>query len=328
MGPLFSVSNILKNDGDEVLNRINNVLKNIAYLFWFYIILDLLKIRKSFVTAILDFISTPLVIGELSISLGNVLAFFIIFQISIWISKFIRYFLDKEIYPRTKISIGAASTFSLLIKYAITFLGFLFALFAAGVELSKVAVGIGALGIGIGFGLKNIVNNFVSGIILAIERPIKIGDIVKVDEVEGVVKDIGLRASQIRTWDGSDVLVPNDSLISGKLTNRTFNDRRRRLEIELQLGMDIDAKLVMDLAINSAKTISELMKDPGPYVNYIGIIDGKSIFKVYGWINDYSIGMSVGADFKIAVYKALKEEGIEMSAPVIDVKYEQKLIEE
>jgi len=328
MGPLFSISNILKNDSDEVLSRINNVLKYIAYLFWFYIIFGLLKIRKSFISAILDFINTPLEIGELSISLGNVLAFFIIFQISIWISKFIRYFLDKEIYPRTKISLGTASTFSLLIKYSITFIGFLFALFAAGVELSKVAVGIGALGIGIGFGLKNIVNNFVSGIILAIERPLKIGDIVKVDDVEGVVKDIGLRASQIRTWDGSDVLVPNDSLISGKLTNRTFNDSTRRLEIELQLDMDIDAKLVMDLAINSAKTIPEIMKEPGPYGNYIGIVDGKSIIKVFAWVNDYSIGIQVGNDFKIAVYKALKDKGIEMSAPVIDVKYEQKLIKE
>ena len=328
MGPLFRFSNILKDDGDEVLKGLNKILKNIAYLFWFYIILDLLKIRKSFIDAIWNFIKTPLEIGELNISLGNVLAFFIILQISIWLSKFIRYFLDKEIYPRTEISIGVASTFSLLIKYAVIFLGFLFALFGAGVELSKVAVGIGALGIGIGFGLKNIVNNFVSGIILAIERPIKIGDIVKVDEVEGEVKDIGLRASQIRCWDGSDVLVPNDYLISGKLTNRTFDDKRRRLEIELQLDKDIDAKQVIDLAIEAAKTIPELMKKPGPYANYVGIIDGKSIVKIYGWVNDYSIGVKVGIDFKIAVYEALRSEGIHISAPVIDVTYKPKLIKE
>ena len=328
MGPLFHFSNILKDDGDEVLTRLNKILKNIAYIFWFYIVLDLLKIRKSFIDAIWNFINSPLEIGELNISLGNVLAFFIIFQISIWISRFIRYFFDKEIYPRTEISIGVASTFSLLIKYTITFIGFLFALFAAGVELSKVAVGIGTLGIGIGFGLKNIVNNFVSGIILAIERPIKIGDIVKVDEVEGEVKNIGLRASQISCWDGSDVLVPNDYLISGKLTNRTFDDKRRRLEIELQLDKDIDTKQVIDLAIEAAKTIPELMKKPGPYANYIGIIDGKSIVKIYGWVNDYSIGVKVGIDFKITVYKALKDEGIIISAPVIDVTYKRKLTKE
>ena len=81
----------------------------------------------------------------------------------------------------------------------------------------------------------------------------------------------------------------------------------------------------MNLAIEAAKTIPELMKKPGPYANYIGIIDGKSIVKVYGWVNDYSIGVKVGIDFKIAVYKALKEEGIELSAPVIDVTYKRKL---
>jgi len=328
MGPLFKYSNILKDDSEEVLDILNRILKYIAYLFWFYIILDLLKVRKSFVASILDFINTPLEVGELSISLGNILVFFIILQISIWISKFVRYFLDKEVYPRTRISVGAASTFSLLIKYSITFIGFLFALFGAGVELSKVAVGISALGIGVGFGLKNIVNNFVCGIILAIERPIKIGDIVEVDGVQGQVKDIGLRASQIRCWDGSDVLVPNDSLISGKLTNRTFDDRQRRLEVELKLDIDVDAKKVMDIAIKAAKTIPQLMKDPGPYANYDGIIDGKSVFKAYGWVSDYSIGRVVAIDLKIAVYKALKDEGIVMSAPVIDIKYLPKSMKE
>ena len=326
MGPLFRFSNILKDDGDAVLNGLSRILKNIAFLFWFYIILDLLKIRKSFIDAVLNFINTPLEVGTLSISLGNVLAFFIILHISIWISKFIRYFLDKEVYPRTNISVGAASTFSLLIKYAVIFLGFLFALFGAGVELSKLARGFGALGIGVGFGLKNIVNNFVSGIILAIERPIKIGDIVKVDDVEGEVKDIGLRASQIQTWNGSDVLVPNDSLISGKLTNRTFDNRKKRLETDVQVGVDVDIRNVINLIMDAVKTVPDLMEDPGPYVNYVGIIEGRSVLRVYGWINDVSLWREVGIDLKIAVFEAIRKEGIEISAPVIDVTYNQKLI--
>jgi small-conductance mechanosensitive channel len=328
LGPLFRFSNILKDDGDEVLNGLSRVLKNIAFLFWFYIILDLLKIRKSFFDAIWNFIKTPLEIGTLSISLGNVLAFFIILQISIWISTFIRYFLDKEIYPRTNVSIGVASTFSLLIKYSITFIGFLFALFGAGVELSELAIGFGALGIGVGFGLKNIINNFVSGIILAIERPIKIGDIVKVDDVEGEVKDIGLRASQIGTWDGSDVLVPNDSLISGKLTNRTFDNRIKRLDTEVQVGVEVDIRKVINLIMDAVKTVPDLMEDPEPYVNYIGIIEGKSVLKVYGWIHDLSLWRKVGIDLKIAVFEAIRKEGIEISAPVIDVTYKQKSIKE
>jgi len=284
MGPLFRFSNILKDDAEEVLSSLDRILRNIAFLFWFYIILDLLKIRKSFIDAIMNFINTPLEVGTLSISLGNVLAFFIILQISIWLSKFVRYFLDKEIYPRTNVSIGVAST------------------------------------------LKNIINNFVSGIILAIERPIKIGDIVQVDAVEGVVKDIGLRASQIRTWDGSDVLVPNDSLISGKLTNKTFDDRMKRLETEVQVGVEVDIRKLMDLIMEAVKTVPDLMENPGPYINYMGIIEGKSVLKIYGWINDVSLGRKVGIDLKIAVFEAIRKEGIEISAPVIDVTYNQKLI--
>ena len=166
----------------------------------------------------------------------------------------------------------------------------------------------------------------MSGIILAIERPIKIGDIVKVDDVEGEVKDIGLRASQIQTWNGSDVLVPNDSLISGKLTNRTFDNRKKRLETDVQVGVDVDIRNVINLIMDAVKTVPDLMEDPGPYVNYVGIIEGRSVLRVYGWINDVSLWREVGIDLKIAVFEAIRKEGIEISAPVIDVTYNQKLI--
>ncbi|MCF6279723.1 MAG: mechanosensitive ion channel, partial [Flavobacteriaceae bacterium] len=194
MGPLYKFSNILKEDSELVLKSIHKVLKIIAFFLWIYVILGLLKIRKTIFSSFTDFINSPLEVGELSISLANIISFFIILQVTIWISQFISYFLDREVYPRTHLSKGVSSTFSLMIKYSLTFFGFLIALFGAGIEISKVAVGIGALGVGIGFGLQNIINNFVSGIILALERPIKIGDIVKIDDIEGEVKDIGLRA--------------------------------------------------------------------------------------------------------------------------------------
>lgn len=324
MGPLYKFSNILKEDSEQVLRFINKVLRFIGYSLWFYTILDLLKIQNKLTIAVWDFVNTPLVVGELSISLANILSFFIILQFSIWLSKFIRYFLDKEVYPRTNVSIGVSGTFSLMIKYTITFVGFLFALFAAGVELSKVAVGIGALGVGVGFGLQNIVNNFVSGIILALERPLKIGDIVMVDGVEGIVKNIGLRASQIRTWDGSDVLVPNGSLISGKLTNRTFDDKLRRLDIEIQLAKDTDISKAAQVFLEAANTVPGIMKKPKAYYNFEGIHDGKATVKIYGWISDYSNGMRIGTAFKIAVFEALTKEGFEISFPVLQIKQSEQ----
>ena len=324
MGPLFKFSNILKDDSKLVLEFINKAMKIGGFLLWIYIVFDLLKIQQSFINTIIEFINSPLVVGELSISIGNILAFFIILQVSIWISKFIRYFLDKEVYPRTHISEGVSSTFSLMIKYTIMFVGFLFALFGAGIELSKVAVGIGALGVGVGFGLQNIVNNFVSGIILALERPIKIGDVVKVDDVEGVVENIGLRASQIRTWDGSDVLVPNGALISGKLTNRTFSDKLRRLDIELQLDKDTDIQKASNVILNTTRSIPEIMTSPEPFYNFIGIKNGKAVIMLYGWIDNYSNGVSIGTKFKIEIFEALKREGFKISFPILQIKETNK----
>jgi small-conductance mechanosensitive channel len=323
MGPLYKYSNILKEDSELVLKSIHKVLKIIAFFLWIYVILDLLKIRKTIFTSFMNFINSPLQVGALSISLGNIISFFLILQVSIWISQFIRYFLDKEVYPRTHLSTGVSSTFSLMIKYSLTFFGFLIALFGAGIEISKVAVGIGALGVGIGFGLQNIINNFVSGIILALERPIKIGDKVKVDDIEGEVKDIGLRASQIRTWDGSDVLVPNGYLISGKLTNYTFSDNKRRLNIKVNLSTDADIQKASQIILQTASQVPKVLKQPAPYLNFEGIKKGKSIITAYAWIKDYSNGISTGTDLKIAIYDALRKEGFEISIPVLDVQVKQ-----
>jgi len=210
-----------------------------------------------------------------------------------------------------------------MIKYSLTFFGFLIALFGAGIEISKVAVGIGALGVGIGFGLQNIINNFVSGIILALERPIKIGDIVKVDDIEGEVKDIGLRASQIRTWDGSDVLVPNGYLISGKLTNYTFSDNKRRLNLEINLSATADIQKASKIILQAASKVPKVLNKPAPYLNFEGINDGRSVIVAYAWIKDYSNGISIGTDLKIAVYEALRKEGFEISLPVLDLQLKQ-----
>ena len=323
MGPLYKFSNILKEDSELVLTSIHKVLKIVAFFLWIYVILGLLKIRKTIFYSFMNFINSPLEVGELSISLANIIYFFIILQVTIWISQFIRYFLDREVYPRTHLSKGVSSTFSLMIKYSLTFFGFLIALFGAGIEISKVAVGIGALGVGIGFGLQNIINNFVSGIILALERPIKIGDIVKIDDIEGEVKDIGLRASQIRTWDGSDVLVPNGSLLSGKLTNYTFSDNKRRLELEVNLSAGVDIQKVSKIILQAASTVSGVLKKPAPYFNFEGIKEGKSVIIAYAWIKDYSNGYSIGSEFKISIYTALRKEGFEIFIPLLDVQLKQ-----
>jgi len=321
---LFAYSNILKDDSEKVLLGLYKLLKYSGYFFWIYLILGFLKVRKILTEYFMIFINKPLQVGEISISLGNIMAFFIIIQLSVWISQFIRYFLDKEVYPRTSINKGIASTFSLMIRYTFIVIGFVLALAGAGLEYSKIAIGMGALGIGIGFGLQNIVNNFMSGIILAIERPIKIGDIVKVGEIEGEVKDIGLRASQIKTWDGADVIVPNGSLISEKLINWTLNDRNRRLEIEVKLDLESDVLAASKIILKAANETPKLLKIPKPSINFEGLKDGAAVIKVYAWINNYSDSFTIGTSFKIVLYHALVSNGFKLANPILDVNVNNK----
>jgi len=318
---LFSISNIIKDDHEEVLNDLYRLLKFCGYFLWLYVILGLLKIRKNLMENLLNFINKPLNIGELSISLGNVIAFFLIIQLSLWVSQFIRYFLDKEVYPRTEIDKGVASTFSIMIRYSFIVFGFMLALAGAGVKYSNIAIGMGALGVGIGFGLQNIVANFISGIILALERPIKIGDIIKVGDVEGEVKDIGMRASQIRSWEGADVFIPNGSLISQNLANKTYKDRKRRLDLEVRLALGSDIPAASQVVLDAAITVPELFN---PYINFVGVKEGAAVLNVYGWVNDFSQGMAVGTLFRAAVYQALINGGFELPVPLLNVTINEK----
>lgn len=320
LGPIFKKSYIIRDDSVIVIQKLNKLLRVLGYIIWIYITLDLLQLRESILNGIVEYVNKPLQLGELSISLGNVLAFYIIIQISLWLSRLVRYVFEKEIFPRTKISSGAASTFSLLTKYTITFIGFLFALAGAGIELSKVVLGFSALGIGIGFGLQNIINNFISGIILAVERPFKIGDAVLVDDVEGIVVNIGLRASQIKTWNGSNVLVPNGDLISGKLTNWTYEDNSpRRLDIAIHLPVDTNVPEVMDLILSTAKKVKGVMKNPGVVMNHEGIHEGELVLRLYAWIASIYEGFAVGTALKTAVFKTLMDNGYEAPMPKLDV---------
>ena len=318
---LFSISNIIKDDSEKILNDLFRLLKIFGYFLWLYVILGLLRVRQNFIDNLLIFINKPLSIGELSISLGNVITFFLIMQLSIWISQFLRYFLDKEVYPRTKIDKGVASTFSIMIKYTLIVFGFMLALAGAGVKYSNIAIGLGALGVGIGFGLQNIVANFISGIILALERPIKIGDIVKVGNVEGEVKDIGMRASQIRSWEGADVFIPNGSLISQNLANKTYKDRQRRLDLEVRLALGSDIPAASQVVLDAANTVPELFN---PFINFVGVKEGAAVLNVYGWVNDFSQGIAVGTLFRAAVYQALINGGFELPVPLLNVTINEK----
>ncbi len=328
MGPLVKHSNILKEDGDIVIKKMGGLFRFLGFLSFIAIFLNLLGIRAETIDAAQSIINYRLKAGQMSISLGNIIAFFLALKISMWLSDTIRYVLEKEVFPRSHLKPGVPNTISLLIKFSFSILGILFAFSAAGIEIGKIAILMGALGVGIGFGLQNIISNFVSGIILALERPITLGDIIDIPGASGYVQDIGLRASTVYTWEGAHVIVPNGELVSNKLTNWTFKNRLRRIKVEVRVPFGTDMEVLSNLLLETANTIPVVMKKPKAYLNFKGI--GKSAMEMdlYCWTNDSDKVFSYGTTIRKAVYKALIENGYDIPVPIqelkIDTDIEQK----
>jgi len=322
MGPLVRYSNILKDDSDILLKKMGELFRFFGFLSFLAIFLQLLGIRSETIDVAVSVINYRLKVGEMSLSLGNILSFFIALRVSIWLSDTIRYILEKEVYPRSDLKSGIPNTISLIIKFSFSILGILFAFSAAGIDIGKLGILMGALGVGIGFGLQNIIANFVSGIILALERPITIGDIIEIPGASGYVQDIGLRASTVYTWDGSHVIVPNGELVSNKLTNWTFTNRLRRIKVEVRVPFDTDMEVLSNLLLETANSIPEVMKKPKAYLNYKGIGQSAMEMDLYCWTNDSDKVFTYGTAIRKTVYKVLLENGYDTPVPRQDLKIE------
>src|SRR4030095_182883 len=213
-------------------------------LFRYLNYLGLLDNVWSFGQALL---TTKLERGTISISLGNVLEFFLTVCFAYLLSRFLRFILQEDVYPRIDLAPGLSYATSSLLNYIILALGFVAGLGVLGVDFSKVSVLAGAFGVGIGFGLQSIVNNFVSGLILLFERPIHVGDTVAVGNLQGSVRRIGIRSSVIHTGAGADIIVPNSQLVTDKVTNWTLSDRLRLVGLPVGVDYGADPKKVIEL---------------------------------------------------------------------------------
>jgi small-conductance mechanosensitive channel len=210
---------------------------------------------------------------------------------------------------------------SSLVRYTLIFLGFLVALAAAGIEFGKLTVVAGGLGVGIGFGLQNAVNNFVSGLILLFERPVQVGDVVQLmsQNLWGEIRRIGIRASVIHTFDGAEVIVPNGQLISEAVTNWTLSDRHRRVEVNVGVEYGTDAQRVIDLLLEVAHNHPSVLENPPPRAFFLGFGDSALTFVLRGWIADFNDGYTIRSELGVAVQRALAEAGIGVPFPQRDL---------
>ena len=294
------------------------LLRLMGAVVWLLFVLLSLEAYDTVIATISAVLSEELHIGSVGISVGSILAFTLTVWLTFLVSGVIRALLAEDIFPRTKHA-RAADTISTVIYGALLLVGFLFAAAAAGFEIGRLTILAGAFGVGIGFGLQDVVNNFVSGLILAFERPIQVGDIVELATVSGTVSRIGMRSSVIRTFEGAEIIVPNSNLVSNQMTNWTRSDRLRRVDVDVGVAYGTDQREVFRVLMDVAKAHPDVLDQPGPNVLLRGFGDSSLDFTLRFWTQRFDGFARIQSEVTRAVLDALQEADIRIPFPQRDL---------
>jgi potassium efflux system protein len=265
-------------------------------------------------------LNTKLERGAFSISAGDVLEFILTVWAAYLLSAFIRFALQEDVYPRIRISSGKSYAVSSLLHYFIIALGFTAAIAGLGVNLTKLTVLTGAFGVGIGFGLQSVVNNFVSGLILLFERPILVGDTVEVGELLGKVRRIGIRASTVHTRQGADIIVPNSQLVAEKVTNWTLSDLLRRIELPVGVSYSSPPNKVIKVLEGVAIAHPQILSEPAPQALFVSYGDSSLNFELRAWTAEFDDWPKVRSALAAGVYDAVRAAGMSFPFPQREVR--------
>ncbi|MFZ0946182.1 MAG: mechanosensitive ion channel domain-containing protein [Syntrophobacteraceae bacterium] len=300
--------------------RTHLVLVWMAIIAWVNRSLDFVGLREPVFALGRVLFGARLRVGSLSISVANVLAFIFTVVVAYLLSTFIRFVLQEDLYPRIGVERGSSYAISSLLHYTILGLGFVLGVAALGVNLTQMSILAGAFGVGIGFGLQSVVNNFVSGLILLFERPIHVGDNVQVGDLLGEVRRIGIRASTVHTRQGADIVVPNAQLITERVTNWTLSDRLRRIDLPVGLNYGADPRKAIQLLEAVARGQPNVLQDPAPRCLLIGYGDSSINFELRAWTDQFDDWPLIRSDLASAVYDAVIEAGLQFPFPQREVR--------
>ena len=281
---------------------------------WVYYTMRLFYLWDPFIAGANKVLDIGYTFGALELSIRDILSFVLVVYLSWLLSFIIRNLLEIELFGRLKMPRGVPKAISSLTQYFLITLGFLLALSAAGFSMQNLGLLAGALGVGIGFGLQNIVNNFISGLILAFERPVTVGDIIIVAGHEGEVQKIGIRASVVKQYDGSEVIVPNSDLISNRVINWTLAQYNRRMILTIHTHLDTDTDQVLKIMKDAAYQVKHVLKKPEAKAYFHGVKDKQFEFALFYWASGNILDCKSLVNQQ--VQKALKEAGIEFVMPL------------
>ncbi len=302
-----------------LLQAVGRLVNVVASVTWVLIVLNEFRVYRPIEHWARVLLTYPIGIGAISITLGSVLLFLVSVWVAFWLAKTLRVVLRDEVLPRMELPRGVGNSVSTLTYYGVLTIGVMIALAAAGFRLSELAFVVGALGVGIGFGLQNVVNNFVSGLILMFERPIQPGDVIEVSGTSGKVREIGMRATTLTTFEGADVVVPNGTLLSEKLINWTLSDMNRRLDVNVGVAYGSDPKRVLALLEEVAVTTPGVSREPAPAVIFTGFGPSSLDFGLRAWTNDFDNWVAIRSALAVRVHDALVAAGISIPFPQHDL---------
>lgn len=276
--------------------------------------------------SVMDFLQYPVFpLGKEDVTLASLLFLVISLILLFYLSSKFRNLLQNRILARYNIDIGVRQAISTIVRYIILVLGLVIIIQSAGIDLSFLAILAGALGVGIGFGLQNITNNFVSGLVILFERPVKVGDRIELtnpagDTISGDVINISARASTIMTNDNIAIIVPNSNLISSTVINWSYNDRKVRFRFPVGVHYKEDPEKVRKLLMEVALENDGVLKTPPPDVQFHEFGDSSLNFLLRVWTSKYIQRRGyLQSQLYYAIHKKFKEHNIEIPYPQRDL---------
>ena len=310
---ISSASHMLDMYSEKIEKTTVKIIQIGMFLWWIFLISKQLSVYPYLVSFKNDILSFSFTIASTVVSIQAIVDFSIIIFGTWALSRVVITILNVEVFSRVTLPRGVPTAIKTTLNYLIVITGAIIALSSLGVTPAQFTLVFGALGVGIGFGLRNIIANFVSGIIMVFERPVQIGDTIEVEKTFGSVQSIGARSSTIKTFDGSEVIIPNADFISKEIVNWTLSDEHRRKIVTFKVDYDSDIEQVLSIMKDIATKHSDVLQDPKPLATFQGFGENYLEFKLYFWLDENLIVAS--SEVSIGIYKALKGAGIKMPMP-------------
>jgi len=298
---------------------VGRVLASAAILVWLNGLLQVLTIHDLIFSSISDGLNYSVGYGNLHFTLGGFLSVSLIALVGCVLARVFTFILKRFLLPIMPLQRGVAHAISTITYYVLLVLVAIVSLAAAGVELNKFTVLTGALGVGLGFGLQNVVNNFVSGLILLFERPIHLGDTIEVGGLVGTVRRIGARSSTVLTFQGAEVIVPNSNLLSNQVVNWTLSSQWRRVDVPIRVAYGTDPEHVLRLLVEVAESNPSVVRERPPTAYFLGFGDSALNFELRFWSAHQDTWFQLQSEVVTAIARALQNAEIEIPFPQQDL---------